>query len=239
VISKMSQKKALKLRKPLALFTVVAFNKVIMAQEKDTDTMHVSGRLPSEPSDMSIFAHYLLQIAEHQDKEAFLKIFKYYGPRIKSYLLSNGCPPHTAEDLLQQTMITIWEKAPLYNPKKAQASTWIFTIARNKKIDLFRKDRRFLDETYIPERPEDNEIVENEAEKSLENKQLQEHVQTALNILPNEQNKLLTMAYFENKTHQEIATETSLPLGTVKSRLRLALSKLRKHLSKGGQHDTT
>lgn len=171
----------------------------------------------------------LLAATGKQDRAAFVEIFEYYAPRVKSYLLKHGADDATAEEIVQATFVTVWEKAKSFNPKKAAASTWIFTIARNKRIDMLRKQKYIDINTDSPEL-ENAAAPENDA---YAEKDEVEKLHTAIDALPREQADLLRMSFFEDKSHQAISKETKLPLGTVKSRLRLALEKLR-HIMKGG-----
>jgi RNA polymerase sigma factor (sigma-70 family) len=163
----------------------------------------------------------LARVGRNRDRAAFVELFHYYAPRVKSYLLRNGADDSAAEEIVQNTFITVWEKAKTYDPAKAAASTWIFTVARNKRIDALRREK-FV--TF------DTDSLANTAAETAEN--YADGVEAgsldaAIDKLPEEQAKLLRMAFFEDKSHSAIAKETHLPLGTVKSRLRLALEKLR------------
>ena len=170
----------------------------------------------------------LVRVGTFKDKAAFAELFHYFAPRIKSYLLKNGADEATAEEIAQNTMVTVWEKAGSYSPDKAAASTWIFTIARNKRIDAIRKEKfvKFnsdaVELSQVAEEPKEDYTDKIEIEK----------LSSALHGLPEEQSRLVRMAFFEDKSHHDIAKETRLPLGTVKSRLRLALEKLRRALGK-------
>jgi len=171
----------------------------------------------------------LVAVGRNRDRGAFVQLFEYFAPRIKSYLMKQGANDSEAEELVQVVMLTIWRKAEQYNPEKAAASTWIFTIARNKRIDSLRKNRRPEldpnDPALVPGTPETAHdiIVQADTAKVLSR---------AIQNLPKEQSDLIYKSYFEDKSHSEIAEETNLPLGTVKSRIRLALQALRKRLGK-------
>lgn len=170
----------------------------------------------------------LVAAGKSKSREAFVELFQYYAPRVKSYLLKHGADDATAEEIVQSTFVTVWEKAASYNPKKAAASTWIFTIARNRRIDMLRKQKFVEVNTDSPE-------LENAVSVETEiyaDKQDVERLHSAIAHLPHDQAELLRMAFFEDKSHQVISKETKLPLGTVKSRLRLAMEKLR-HALKG------
>ena len=163
-------------------------------------------------------------VAEQRDREAFIGLFRLFAPRIKAYLMRQGADPASAEDLAQDVMLTVWHRAGQFDRRKAAVSTWIFTIARNRRIDTLRRIRR---PEFDPEDPalvrEPETAPDAHVEASQRNKRLHEAVAT----LPKEQESLLRLVYFEDKSHSVIAEELGLPLGTVKSRLRLAMAKLR------------
>jgi RNA polymerase sigma-70 factor (ECF subfamily) len=170
----------------------------------------------------------LRAVGARQDRAAFVKLFAHYAPRVKSYLLKHGADDAAAEEIVQNTFVTVWEKARSFDPKKAAASTWIFTIARNKRIDALRREKFVEVNSDAPalaqaEQPADAAYADEDAVGRLAQ---------ALDDLPEEQARLLRMAFFEDKSHGAIAKETKIPLGTVKSRLRLGLEKLRHALSK-------
>ena len=168
------------------------------------------------------WAEHLSQIQLHQDQKAFAELFSYFAPRVKAFLIKSGASPSMAEECTQEVMATLWHKAHLFDPSRASVATWIFTIARNKKIDALRKQRR-------PE-PEDLQWgpeSEPEASDILAFQQEANQLTLAMSALPSQQRNLIKKAYFGELSHSEIAAETGLPLGTIKSRLRLALSKLR------------
>ncbi len=172
----------------------------------------------------------LRAVAERHDREAFGRIFAFYAPRVKAYLRRLGAEDAVAEDLTQEAMLSVWRRAQQFDPRRAAVSTWIFTIARNKRIDALRRDRR---PDYDPEDPAIVEPVDDapRGDQVAETEQIKLVVQRAIDGLPTEQAQLLRIFYFEEKPHSAIAEELGLPLGTVKSRLRLALSKLRVTLS--------
>lgn len=167
----------------------------------------------------------LRAVAEHRNKESFVQLFEHYAPRVKSYLMKGGTSEDVADELAQETMLTVWNRAPSYDPAQASVSTWIFTIARNKKIDSLRKTGRF------EVAPADPEAMESPSSPHAETQALQETeaLAAALKELPEEQAMLLHKSFFEDKSHADIAKETGLALGTVKSRIRLALERLRKN----------
>lgn len=165
---------------------------------------------------------HLRRIQANRDQQAFAELFSYFAPRVKAFLIKSGANPGLAEECTQEVMATLWHKAHLFDPSRAGVSTWIFTIARNKKIDALRKQRR-------PE-PEDlawGPEAEPEAADVLALQQETKNLSEAITRLPEQQRDLIKRAYYGDLSHSEIAAETGLPLGTIKSRLRLALVKLR------------
>ena len=169
----------------------------------------------------------LTKVGRDKDKTAFAALFSYFAPRLKSFLLRLGTDMSTAEELAQEAMIMVWRRAETFDPKQAGASTWIFTIARNKRIDRLRRDGRplpdMLDPAMMPDQPETGLEAVNRGEE-------EDKLRHAMKKLPEEQAKMIFAAYYEEKSHREIAEESGLPLGTVKSRIRLALTRLRANL---------
>ena len=169
------------------------------------------------------FEDLLIDIGANRNKQAFAVVFEYFAPRLKSFLMRSGLSPDQAEELAQETMLAVWHKASNFNPDKASASTWLYTIARNKKIDLFRKNDRPEPD---PNDPYFQENVFNAQDDTISASRESDQIVEAMKSLPQEQANLVHMAFFEEKTHQEIAEKTGIALGTVKSRIRLALQKL-------------
>ena len=168
------------------------------------------------------------KVAKSKDKQAFSEFFALVAPRVKGYLMKLGSSDIIAEDLLQEVMLTVWKRAETFDRSKAAVSTWLFTIARNKRIDLLRKEiRPELD----PEDPMLSREDEKLADTAYEEKQDSEKILEAINTLPKEQSRLINMTFYEDKSHSIIAQELGIPLGTVKSRIRLASSRLKKILA--------
>ncbi len=167
-------------------------------------------------------------IAQSRDKSAFAELFGHFAPRLKSYLLRQGTDEAMAEEVVQEAMVMVWRKAESFDRRQASASTWIFTIARNKRIDRLRRERRPGLDPHDPALVPDPETP---ADRSMEATQARARLQDAIKNLPQEQSELIRLAYFEEKTHGEIAAESGLPLGTVKSRIRLALGRLRREVN--------
>jgi RNA polymerase sigma-70 factor (ECF subfamily) len=164
-------------------------------------------------------------IRDRQDQAAFAAIFSHFAPRVKAFLIKGGASHDVAEECAQDVMATLWRKAHLFDPTKASASTWIFTIARNRRIDMIRKQRRPEPEelTWGPE-PEPDQA------DAMALQQETEQLGVALAALPEKQRTLIQKAYFGDLSHSEIAEQTGLPLGTIKSRIRLALERLRHNM---------
>lgn len=169
-------------------------------------------------------------IAARQDKAAFAALFRYYAPRIKGFLMRSGTDPETAAEVAQEALILVWRKAASFDRRLASAATWIYAIARNKRIDLARRANRPAIETedwltvFAPESAD--------ADKSILAGQTYSRVKELLGSLSADQLLVIRKAFFEDKTHAVIAEELGLPLGTVKSRIRLALARLRGGLEK-------
>ncbi len=173
----------------------------------------------------------LTAVGANRDGEAFAVLFDHFGPRVHAQMVRQGLAPFAAADVTQEVMETIWRKAHLFDPRKAAAATWVFHIARNRRIDVGRRSR----ETACP--VEDLSAIPDPADGSdecLDAAQREEHVRDALGTLPQEQFALVRLAFFEGLSHSAIAEQTKLPLGTVKSRLRLAFSRLRRFLQNVG-----
>lgn len=174
----------------------------------------------------------LTLVAVARDRDAFRRLFEHYGPRVKSYLRRLGADEEAAEDLTQEVFVAIWRRAHQFDAAKASVSTWVFAIARNKRIDALRRERPVEGE------PDGLDLEVDAAPRGdavAELNQLSARVMRAVETLPEEQKRLLKIFYFDDKPHSAIAAELGLPLGTVKSRLRLALGKLRAMLGDDGE----
>jgi RNA polymerase sigma-70 factor (ECF subfamily) len=171
---------------------------------------------------MTDWSACLVEIARSKDRQQYALLFGYFAPRLKSFFLRLGLSPAAAEDLAQETMLTVWNKAQSFDATRASASTWIFTIARNLRIDLLRRERdpNLLAELYdgvVEPMPSDNVLtVEREV-----------RIRAALDKLPADQADVIRLSFFEDRPQSEIANTLDIPLGTVKSRVRLAMNRLR------------
>ena len=174
----------------------------------------------------SNFNNLMKRIQKDRDEMAFSKIFDFFAPKVNAYFIQNGIKFESSEELTQEVLSTVWVKSNLYDSNKSALPTWIFTIARNKKIDFFRKKSKinFKEEDIREFLYQDREIdliEENEAKKQIERMN---------NELDEQQKIMIKMNFFENKSHKKIAAELEIPLGTVKSRIRHILTKLQEFL---------
>ena len=199
------------------------FQLVFKPQETVDQTMGTS-LMNDNSKKLSTWDELLVRVGRDRDKSAFAELFDYFAPRVKSFLLRFGTDMSLAEEIAQEAMIMVWRRAETYDPRQSAASTWIFTIARNKRIDRLRRENRPLpdmtDPAVMPESIETGEI-------QVARMQQEKKIRHALKNLPEEQAKMIFSAYYEEKSHREIAEESGVALGTVKSRIRLALNRLR------------
>lgn len=170
------------------------------------------------------FAALIIAVAERHDRVAFAQLFEHFAPRIKSMLLRMGSANEQAEELAQEAMLTVWRKAHFYDLNSGSASAWIFRIAHNLRIDAIRRSRR-IERLANELAAETAEVVGPDA--IVDANQIEEKVRAALAQLSPEQMKVITLSFFESRPHSEIAQILQLPLGTVKSRIRLAFKRLR------------
>jgi len=176
----------------------------------------------------------LVRIAEHRDRDAYQDLFVHFAPRIKGFLMRKGADSELAEELMQDTMLSVWTKASMYRPGRGSASTWIFTIARNLRIDRLRRESvQHFDDVDDLEISEDDTasdvsvVAQDDAVIASQERQL---VARAMKDLPSEQAQVIRMSFVDDLSQSDIAERLSLPLGTVKSRMRLAYIKLRQAL---------
>lgn len=169
----------------------------------------------------------LQKVAEHRDKAAFAELFDHYAPLIRAYSLAREpAADLVADELAQEVMIRIWLKASSYNARLANLNTWVFTLARNCRIDYLRRNSRFVSEI------DPTDIFDNIEDESpgpfqlMQQNRSQDNIRAGLEMLPQAQSEILRKVYLEGKSHQQTSEELKLPLGTVKSRVRLALKKL-------------
>lgn len=192
-----------------------------MAKSSDIGMVQSAALSISELNDL------LARVAGSQSRVAFRELFSHFAPRIKGFMIKSGANEELAEEIVQETMVTVWTKAGQFNPAKAGASTWIFTIARNKRIDIMRRINRPAPDPEDPMFQPDPPISGEDFTQANED---QVRVRAALKHLPPEQAEIIRLSFFDSMTHSEIAAQLALPLGTVKSRLRLSFRKIRSAL---------
>lgn len=168
------------------------------------------------------FVAYVKRVRDDKDRDAFAELFRHFAPRVKAFLMKSGANEGLAEECTQEVMATLWTKAHMFDPSRASVSTWVFTIARNRKIDALRRMKRPEPED-LPWGPE----AEPDQADVMTLRQESEKLAQAMAELPEKQRDLIQRAYFGDLSHAQIAEETGLPLGTIKSRIRLALERLR------------
>lgn len=168
-------------------------------------------------------ARLIGKVATERDRQAYARLYSYFAPRLNAFLRRSGLPPNTAEEIAQEVMLSVWRKASYFDPARAGAATWIFTIARNLRIDHLRRLRTA---SAGEEEPVEVETAPS-GETLLLTAEREARVREALKTLSDEQATVLRLSFFSEKAHSEIARELGLPLGTVKSRVRLALGRLR------------
>ena len=179
---------------------------------------------PSHQEDASPDWNALLCDVARQDRAAFAALFAHFAPRVKSYMLRLGSDPMQAEELAQEALATVWRKADRYDPARAAASTWIFTVARNLRIDAFRRRNHPEpdpnDPALVPDPPASADMV-------VSHKQDATRIRKALAELSDDQREVLQLSFFDDQTHIQISQTLGIPLGTVKSRIRLAFGRIR------------
>ena len=179
---------------------------------------------PNGPPEISEQTGWMLAVRDSASRADFARLFDFYAPRVKAMAIRNGAPAAAAEDLAQDVMLRVWQSRAQFDPTRAPASAWIYQIARNRRIDLARRAPRPLPEEIAAQPGPD------EAGDALALSQEVARLRDALRALPSGQRAMVERAYLGELTHQEISRETNLPLGTVKSRLRLAIDRLRHEL---------
>jgi RNA polymerase sigma-70 factor (ECF subfamily) len=168
-----------------------------------------------------ILAACITAVAERGDSEAFASLFKHFAPRVKTYVRRLGATPEAAEEAAQEALLTVWKRAGAFDPNLAAASTWIFTIARNLRIDIVRREsasRRsgIYEFVNAPELPDVGVVASEDSAR----------ISAALALLPMAQAEVVRLAFFSDAPHAKIAADLGVPLGTIKSRLRLAMARL-------------
>src|ERR1700712_1165136 len=188
----------------------------------------VQGMRPQPLTDQQSHPALIRRIADNADRAAFAALFQHFAPRVKAYMRRLGANDGVAEDLAQEALLAVWRKASLFDPERAGAATWVFTIARNLRIDTLRRERPT--EALPPDAERRDTDAAPGAEAELIIAERDRTLRNALGVLPPEQAQLVRLAFFEDKPHREIELVLGIPLGTVKSRLRMAMQRLRNAL---------
>ena len=206
---------------------VTVLDKPRVGSAGDAVERNVSEPRPAATTKLSQETLWMLAVRDHGDKQAFAQLFDHFAPRLKGLFIRNGMSPAQAEDILQDTMLSVWRKAAQFDPTRAQVSGWIYQVARNRQIDIIRKEKRPLPEALKVE-----DTTEPDASEAVALEQETRKLRDALMTLPTDQRAVLEKAYLGELTHKDIQIETGLPLGTIKSRIRLGLERLRHEFSK-------
>jgi len=187
-----------------------------------------TGRSPFAAQSRPELAALIARIATHRDRGAFADLFQLVGPQVKGMLVRQGADHGTAEEIVQDTFLTVWRKAELFVASRGSVITWIYTIARNLRIDRIRRE--------VPWQELGQDHLEQASGEPLQDDQLaatqiQERLRCVLDTLPTDQGEVVRLAYDEGLSHGEIADRLAIPLGTVKSRMRLAYQKIKDSLA--------
>ena len=175
----------------------------------------------------------LLAIAANADRQAFAELFAWYAPRIKAFMMRGGASADVAQEVAQESMISVWRRAATFDPRIARPATWIYSIARNRRIDMVRRERR-IEATLEDLRPLQGEDT-GQADSAIVALESSDRVRASIEALAPDQLEVIRKAFFEDKSHSQIAAELGLPLGTVKSRIRHALIRLRASMQGDGR----
>ena len=186
------------------------------------DGRGVSERPTQTLSDQTV---WMLAVRDNRDKAAFGQLFDFFAPRLKGFIMRSGVSGAEAEDIVQDVMLSVWHKAASFDPHRAQVSSWVYQIARNRQVDILRKTRR-----PVPEELKEDPVTETDSVQIIALEQETEKLRGALATLSEDQRDMVEKAYLGELSHSEIQAETGLPLGTIKSRIRLGLERLRHEL---------
>ncbi|MEM8570622.1 MAG: sigma-70 family RNA polymerase sigma factor [Pseudomonadota bacterium] len=184
--------------------------------------MSSNSRLSDQVSAQTL---WLIAVRDRRDRAAFARLFDHFAPRIKAMLMRSGLRDGASEDVVQDVMLTVWKKAAQFDPHRAEASAWIYRIARNRQIDLARREKR-----PVPDELAEPSEVQQDAGQIVALDQEARRLREALDRLTPDQTAIIEKAFLGELTHSEISRETGLPLGTIKSRIRLGLDRLRHEL---------
>lgn len=200
-------------------------NKRRGVREPTAESLHIDGEKVPPHTEISLQTRWMLAVRDHRDRQAFANLYDHFAPRLKGFVMRSGTSAGQAEEIVQDVMLTIWRKAAMFDPHRAQVSAWIYQITRNRQIDVYRKESRPVPEE-LAEEPE----AEQDACQILAVDQEVRQLGQALARLRPDQREIVEKAYLGEMTHQQISALTGLPLGTIKSRIRLGLERLRHEL---------
>ncbi|GAA6185640.1 MULTISPECIES: sigma-70 family RNA polymerase sigma factor [Alteromonadaceae] len=187
-----------------------------------------NANIPTPKECAKEMSEHLVTVAEMRCKRSFAEVFNYFAPRLRSYCLKQTGNEALAMELVQDTMSNVWQKAHLFNAEKGSPSTWIFTIARNLRFDMLRKQQNRKEDICSDDLwPVLCEHTADVNEVSLEQQMTMQQINTMFESLPEKQKVVIEAIYIEGKSQQEVASQLDIPLGTVKSRTRLALQRLK------------
>lgn len=186
---------------------------------------HESSNVTKIELEISQQTIWMIAVRDDRDQGAFGSLFDYFAPRLKGFIMKTGTSSAQAEEIVQDVMLTVWRKAEMFDPHRAQVSAWIYQIARNRQIDTIRKESR-----PMPDELAQDPDLEPDASQILAIEQEAGQLKTAISNINDDQRDIIEKAYLGELTHQEISIQTGLPLGTIKSRIRLGLERLRHEL---------
>ena len=181
------------------------------------------------PAQLSPLTTQMLAVRDARDRAAFAALFDHFAPRLKGFIMRSGTGSGQAEEIVQDVMLTVWRKADQFDPQKAQVAAWVYQIAKNRQIDVLRKENRPLPEELKSD-AQDSARTDTDAGQILAVEQEALQLKEAISKLKPDQREMIEKAYLGELTHQEIKAQTGLPLGTIKSRIRLGLERLRHDL---------
>lgn len=192
-------------------------------------SMKHNASLDGKEIDSKTLSSWLIDIADKRDKQAFANLFKWFSPKIMGFGRKQFNNPAMASELLQETMTNVWRKAHLYNSEKGAATTWVYTVMRNISFDMLRKIQANHEDTLSDDIWPLAE-AQNSDEHVFADHLMDKQIARYLNRLPDNQKQIVQGVYFQDLSQEQLAKNLNIPLGTVKSRLRLALTKLRQHI---------
>lgn len=212
---------------PCRIADMLSANTTLLNAERRPAKPQISERksVSQGSHEISQQTRWMLAVRDSRDRDAFVKLFDFFAPRLKGFIMRTGTSSHQAEEIVQDVMLTIWRKAAQFDPHRAQVSAWVYQIARNRQIDLARKENRPL-----PEELKEDPGQEQDASQILGVEQETAKLRLALKTLNPDQREIIEQAYLGELTHHEISAKTGIPLGTIKSRIRLGLARLRHEL---------